>query len=157
MKRALLIIISLFVVNAVADTWHVVSVDKRGTVTGCSTESNTLVHELGENEYPVGYTFPANEFRYWKKVGNDWVGMTPAEQSAYDEAQFNLRKTVYWTNLVTDIDMYQPLMDTYSSNLLLVADSKTKQAFKDVKDLIKKLQDEIKDLKVIIGKLEQYE
>lgn len=155
--KTIVIILCLVVSNLYADSWWIVGTNNNGTAKGITGVETALPHELGENEYPSDYSFPTNAFCYWKKVGADWVAMTPAEQTDYDNQQFNLRKTVYWTNLITDIDMYPPLMDTYSSNLLLVADSKTKQAFKDLKDLIKKLQDEIKDLKVIIGKLQQYE
>jgi hypothetical protein len=70
---------------------------------------------------------------------------------------FELRKTVYWTNLVNDIDMYAPLLDTYTNSVSAVSDNATRKALNDAKNLIKKLQDEIKDLKVIIGKLNKYE
>ena len=37
--------------------------------------------------YPDDYEFPDVPFKYWKKVGNDWVAMTEEEQAAVDAAE----------------------------------------------------------------------
>ena len=37
--------------------------------------------DVTNDEYPDGYAFPTNAPMYWKKVGNDIVAMTPAEQA----------------------------------------------------------------------------
>lgn len=86
-KGLILILMSTFTVSVSADSYRKVFTNETGKVVDVSLEQNTKPdHVLQENEYPVNYSFPTNDFKYWKKVGTDWVGMTLVEQAAYDDS-----------------------------------------------------------------------
>jgi hypothetical protein len=59
--------------------------DKKGnSYIGVSTVQSGKSKEISadNDEYPTDYVFPTNAPMYWKKVGNDIVAMTEAEQAA---------------------------------------------------------------------------
>jgi hypothetical protein len=74
------------------DSWYTVYLNEDGTVKGKGYNENTKpAHALIENEYPANYSFPTNDFKYWKKVGNDWVSMTTNEQAVVDDTEKTIK------------------------------------------------------------------
>lgn len=69
-------------------SWQTVLVDGGGKPTAHGRNQGSLPDRpLKENEYPADYVLPDVEYKFWKKVGNDWVTMTPAEQQAVIDAE----------------------------------------------------------------------
>lgn len=98
-----LFIFLLLVSPVLAESWYVVKVDLEGKVKGVGTNFDAKpTHVYLENEYPISYTFPTNDFKFWKKVGNDWVAMTVPEQQALIDAKAEIKaSTENWkTNSV---------------------------------------------------------
>lgn len=72
---------------ASGDSWYTVITNQQCVVTGVGQTVTAHPHTLGPNEYSSNSSFPTNAFKYWKKAGNDWVGMTASEQAAVDDAE----------------------------------------------------------------------
>lgn len=69
----------------------------------------------------------------------------------------SVKKTPQWVSLTNDIAGYGPLLDSVTNRIAQEPAGAGKAADQDLKNLIKHLQQEIKDLKVIIGKNMQVE
>ena len=89
MKRLLLCLFTMIVMAAVgtADSWRSVVTNSSGRVIRTGIEASAVDHELKDNEYPLDYAFPTNDIKFWKKVGRDWVEMSPVEQVAVVDAE----------------------------------------------------------------------
>lgn len=104
MQRAILAFLLICVPVVLADTWWSIQVDSAG-VPVAKYWNDGGPHTLGENEYPASYVFPTNEFRYWKKVGTDWVAMTTNEQAAVGDAIAEAKaETANWKTNSVDGD-----------------------------------------------------
>lgn len=68
-----------------------------------------------------------------------------------------VKQTQEWKDLRVDIDQYPLVKSNFINSVGLVTDLKTKAALNDARALIQHLQQEIVDLKSVIGKLNQYE
>ena len=72
-------------------------------------------------------------------------------------AYYNAHQTALWTTLQADMDAYPAVKATMVASINAVTDTKSKQAFNDVKALIQQLQQEITDLKHVVGQGQQME
>lgn len=86
MKNILTISLCLFAVTLIASPvskWKQTT-KKDGLYTGVASVASGTAKEISAdaNEFPEDYAFPTNAPMYWKKVGNDIVAMTEAEQAA---------------------------------------------------------------------------
>lgn len=84
MKKVLFVFL-MMVSPVLADSWWTVITNLDGSASSKYFTVNCLPpHTLKTNEYPENYAFPTNDIQYWKKSGNDWIAMTPAEQTNVD-------------------------------------------------------------------------
>jgi len=102
MKKIIMIMIGLMTSIAIGDSWYVVGTNTDGSASGVMYCETTKPHTLVDNEYPVTYTFPTNEYyKYWIKVDTNWVDMTTNQMAVVDQ-KIKLDVT---TNAVNNINM----------------------------------------------------
>lgn len=92
----IMLFICLLASQVIGAEWYTIRTNEYGVVTGCGYTDSPKEHILEANEVAAPYTFPTNEFKYWKKENSDWVAMTPEEQIAADiaeEARFQSQKS----------------------------------------------------------------
>jgi len=119
MKNKMIIALTLVASISLADTWYTVSTNDDGTVKSKWLTANcNPPHALQDNEYPENYLFPTNQVKFWKKVGNDWAGMTIAEQDAVLDAEADVKATV--ANWKTNTVDGETLADAFTALVICI-------------------------------------
>jgi hypothetical protein len=147
MKKSILIFCWVIVVSGVSiagqlySEGRVVNTDSTGSAVSLGSFSSGKPRELRENEYPMDYAFPTNAMMYWKKVGNDWVGMTEPEQATVNS---NIQQTALET--ATDDEISDAMLGCIAEAIKQNAKTKAevKAIFKDQVDPKKKKKDKSK-------------
>ena len=75
----------------------------------------------------------------------------------YSDYQISIRRTPEWASFTNSLVAYSPAMDNVTNSISKVTDAQSKASDNDLKNAIKVLQDEIKALRVLIGKNMQVE
>lgn len=160
MKKLLLLGVCLIAGIVKAETNYVYVIEGRPQFTGTNCAYNNGTVTIGDAQLGgIDWT----KIKVVQTTDNLPIPFTNINQVISTEIlpgsdwKFNVRQTVEWKTLKADLDQYSPLMDAYTNSVYAVVDNKTKKALNDAKVLIKQLQQEIKDLKAVVGKLNQYE
>lgn len=80
------------------------------------------------------------------------ASIEPAATNWWNAYQYSVRQTPEWAVLQSDVDAYPTVKSNLTTSIAAVTDAKTKAALNDAKALIQQLQQEITDLKHVVGK-----
>jgi len=128
MKKVITAVLLMVAATSLAAEWKTVQA-AGGEVKAVITTANSKAYtpDPAKNEYPVDYAFPVEDFMYWKKVGNNWVAMSPAEQVVVNESKKQKALAAAQANVDMDA-LFQAVADAVKNNLKTKAE--VEQAFK---------------------------